>query len=337
VGNVSPPIGTTSARQVNYRLPFSHPLFRSKTQNKRDSLTLALVSPVRHADNGIMLHCLFRLLWVAAVLPAIFFCTPIVRANGCYIPQQAYPAMPSIPVQRAIIVHRDGQETLVVESGVQSPSPTVGWILPLPAEPTRLEKADPGMLISASMSLRPWLIHDLRHPWETILWVFGLFFGTPLAALALFKEPYARRSKLILVVWFFCLLTLVGLFLPSLGVSSRSDAIGDSGVTLLSVQKVGDYDTTVLKARSGDDLSQWLTHHGLRALPDTARPIVDSYIKDNWCFPGLGSAPLRQGACCSAPDHGDIPGHRSSLPHAPDCHRRFNNPRRPHRDLQHSH
>ena len=47
------------------------------------------------------------------------------RADGVYIPQRAYPALPTIPVQRAIIIHRDGIETLIVESTFQSKSPDV--------------------------------------------------------------------------------------------------------------------------------------------------------------------------------------------------------------------
>lgn len=238
--------------------------------------------PLPTPHNRIML--ISRLTCFAAILLSLCLSIPAAHANGCYIPQQAYPAMPTIPVQRAIIVHRDGQETLIVESGVQSPSPTVGWILPLPTEPTRLEKADPGMLISASMSLRPWLIHDLQQPAEGILFLFA-FCAAPLAALALVREPKRRRERMKLAATVsIMVLLIISTLLPSLGSSGRSDAIGSSGVTLLNAQQVGNYDVSVLKARSGDDLSQWLTNHGLRALPDAARPVVDSYIKDNWCF-----------------------------------------------------
>ena len=61
--------------------------------------------------------------------------------DGGYWPEPAFPAMPTIPVQRAVVVHRDGVEALVVESAFESPSPNVGWILPLPAEPTELDVA----------------------------------------------------------------------------------------------------------------------------------------------------------------------------------------------------
>ena len=95
-----------------------------------------------------------------------------VLANGVYFPQEAYPAMPTIPIQRAIIVYRDGIETLIVESTVDSESPEVGWILPLPKEPEKLEVADSGMLVSMSMCLRSRLIHDLKIQRD---WILGIF------------------------------------------------------------------------------------------------------------------------------------------------------------------
>ena len=58
--------------------------------------------------------------------------------NGVYVPQQGYPVMPTIPVQRAIIVYRDGVQTLVVESAFQTEAKDVAWILPLPAVPVKL-------------------------------------------------------------------------------------------------------------------------------------------------------------------------------------------------------
>jgi hypothetical protein len=102
--------------------------------------------------------------------------------------------------------------------------------------------------------------------------------------LALSRDLARHRVRLILLSCFFFAMLIASTLFPSLGVSGRSDAIGDPGVTFLNVQQVGNYDVSVLKAQSGDDLSQWLSRNGLRTLPDTARPVVDAYIKDNWCF-----------------------------------------------------
>ncbi len=37
------------------------------------------------------------------------------RGDGVYVPKAAYPALPTIPAQRAVIVYRHHVETLVVE------------------------------------------------------------------------------------------------------------------------------------------------------------------------------------------------------------------------------
>lgn len=227
---------------------------------------------------------LSRLTCLAAILLSLCLTIPTALANGCYIPEQAYPAMPTIPVQRAIIVHRDGQETLIVESAVQSPSPTVGWILPLPAEPTRLEKADPGMLISASMSLRPRLMHDLGKPWAAAPYLFILL-APPLLVTLLIKDPIKRRAARTRAIAFSLVLALLmSILLPSLSKASASMSSQPSGINILSAQRVGDYDVTVLKARSADDLSLWLTDRKLQPLSPAGRSIADSYIAGHWCF-----------------------------------------------------
>ena len=77
-------------------------------------------------------------------------------ADGGFWPAQAFPKMPEIPAQRAIIAFRDGVETLVVESTVASPSPMVGWTVPLPADPTRIAPVDPGIMNTAWFCTRPW-------------------------------------------------------------------------------------------------------------------------------------------------------------------------------------
>lgn len=244
----------------------------------------ALVPRIPTPDNALMRHPLSRLIWVTAILLAAFFCASAARANGCYMPEQAYPAMPTIPVQRAIIVHRDGQETLIVESGVQSPSPTVGWILPLPAHPTRIEKADPGMLVSASIALRPELMHDLGKPWAAAPYLLVLL-APPLLVTLLIKDPLKRRAARMRAIGFSLVLAMgMATILPMLSHASVSPSSQPAGINVLSAQRVGDYDVTILKARSADDLSLWLTDRKLMALSPAGQSIADSYIAGNWCF-----------------------------------------------------
>jgi hypothetical protein len=86
-----------------------------------------------------------RLLAVLAAVAAMLAAAPAARGDGMYFPEHAFPELPTIPMQRALIVHKGGMETLVVESTFKSGSPGVGWVLPLPAEPTAFsERATSG-------------------------------------------------------------------------------------------------------------------------------------------------------------------------------------------------
>jgi len=102
--------------------------------------------------------------WVVAVVAAAFWFSPQALGNGKYLSEVAHPLDPAIPLQRALISYKDGVETLVIESSYLSDSANVGWILPLPAEPTKLDKADAALLKSVSTSLRPAITHDLTRP-----------------------------------------------------------------------------------------------------------------------------------------------------------------------------
>ena len=119
-------------------------------------------------------------------------------ADGKYWPEPAYPAAPKMPLQRALIAFDNGVETLVVESSFESASPGVGWVLPLPAEPTKLAAADPGMLTSLSISLRPDIVHDL-HDERVLVFLLTLLIA-PYALVFIFARDPAVRSRAILYV-----------------------------------------------------------------------------------------------------------------------------------------
>ena len=218
--------------------------------------------------------------------------------NGCYIPDVATEKMPSIPVQRALITYRDGVETLAVESGVQTESASVGWILPLPETPTSIAKGEPGMLVSVSMALRPHFVHDLRQPWELPLGILALL-ALPLLAIVFTRDAAARRQR---AIEYLCVSAFVALIfsclLPSLSRAGES-TVGSGGIELLSSQRVGNFSVDVLSARSADDLQAWLRQNHLRDLSAQARDIVVDYIARGWRFavarldvaPGIACTP----------------------------------------------
>jgi len=62
-------------------------------------------------------------------------------ADGCYVPARAVKKIPEIPAQRALISFKDGRETMVISSALNSESQELGWIIPVPCVPDSIEKA----------------------------------------------------------------------------------------------------------------------------------------------------------------------------------------------------
>jgi len=208
------------------------------------------------------------------------FLVAVAKADGVYIPEQAYPAMPAIPAQRAMITYRNGEETLIVESTFQSSSHSVGWILPVPAEPTRLELGDSGMLTSLSMSLRPRITHDLSQ-WPPRLICLLALALIPAAVVVFATNSGRRRSFLtVIALVYVFLLLLATLLLPSLGREGSTKAF----VNVISSQRLGDYQVHVLHADDADALSSWLKDNGLMPLSSAAMPIAEDYISRRWYF-----------------------------------------------------
>jgi hypothetical protein len=188
--------------------------------------------------------------------------------------------MPAIPHQRALIAWRDGLETLVVETTYDTPSPSVGWVLPLPAEPVELKAGDPGMLTSLAMSLRPEITNDL----SADVWLLACLavFAAVMAATWIFIRDVAWRVILSLL-WMFGLVVFPCIT-STAGRHMSAGGAAPDGVTVAATQRVGDYEVTVLRAERAEALSEWLRGQGLRALDAPARAVVDDYIARKWCF-----------------------------------------------------
>ncbi len=203
-------------------------------------------------------------------------------ADGKYWPEPAYPETPKMPFQRALIAFDNGVETLVVESSFESASPGVGWVLPLPAEPTKLVAADPGMLTSLSMSLRPEIRHDLHD--ERVLALLLTVLIAPYALVVmLIRNPATRISAIINVavidLWLLFLLSALTTAESSTGPGATEEA-----ATVASSQRVGNYDVSVLRAKTPEVLATWLTANGFQPLATGETKVVEDYIADGWCF-----------------------------------------------------
>jgi hypothetical protein len=174
----------------------------------------------------------------------------------------------------------------VVESSFESESHDVGWVLPLPAEPTKLDVAEAGMLTSMSLCLQPRITHDLETYAKVPLVLLLCFF--PFVCIAvLVEKPRSRRKWVgIILALIIYVIIIASLFLPTLGRAREFAArsLGGGRITELSRQRVGNYDVSVLKADDSNALSGWLRDNSLKSLDAKAKVVVDDYISRKWCF-----------------------------------------------------
>lgn len=218
-----------------------------------------------------------------AMLILLSLC-PQLLANGGYKPTIEVAASPTIPVQRALITFRDGVETLIVESTFQTPSREVVWILPLPAEPTSLTKADSGLLETLSIQLQPKIITTSAIPWTLIL--AAALLVIPLAFTRFMTQ---ERLSIVSVIGIALIGWVIGMvvFMPALG-RARSSAGGgagtEPGVAILDSLRVGNYDSKILRADSASALADYLAMHKLQPLSASEKKIFDQYIAEGWCF-----------------------------------------------------
>jgi hypothetical protein len=200
--------------------------------------------------------------------------------DGCYIPERAVKKIPDIVAQRAALSWKNGEETLIIESALDSLAQQLGWIIPVPAVPTTIEKSTPGSLKTLDFCIQPRITHDLYPLLKAtvvVLLVVNLLTGT-----WLFKRRHFSSLALLLVVIFL----LNGLLL-SAGDTSRTTASRSSGVRVEKSATVGSYDVSILRLDRPDGLDAWLTENGFAALPDAAGPIVADYVSRGWVFAAI--------------------------------------------------
>src|SRR5271165_4941877 len=92
---------------------------------------------------------------------AFLLSASVAFGDGCYVPERAVRKIPEIVAQRAVLSWKDGVETLVISSALDSEAQTLGWIIPVPAVPTTMEKATPGALKTLDVCIQPTITHDL--------------------------------------------------------------------------------------------------------------------------------------------------------------------------------
>ncbi|MBI5632890.1 MAG: DUF2330 domain-containing protein [Nitrospirae bacterium] len=201
-------------------------------------------------------------------------------ADGVYLPDRAIRKLPEIPSQRAIISHKDGVETLIVESAIKAEGQSFGWIIPLPSEPIEFRKVTTELLNVFSNNLEPEIIH------ENIAGSVSIF----LLATSFFVILIFIRLRLsVLLAACFIFLFLAMLIGPKLGQKGMSRAPAGittavQGVEIMQHRDIGSYEVTVIKAAGTEDINTWLEQNEFATIPLAGISIIDDYIKHNWVF-----------------------------------------------------
>jgi hypothetical protein len=211
------------------------------------------------------------------VLAVLLFASAAL-GDGCYIPELAVRKIPEIPAQRAVLSWKDGMETLVISSTLDSDAQKLGWIIPVPAVPKIIEKVSPGALKTLNFCIQPKITHDLS-PGITLA-VFVAVVANLLVGTLLFD----RKRFLTVLIALFLVLLFWSLLLPALGTTGAAKA---ANVRVEKSATVGSYDVSVLRPSRSDGLNVWLAENGFSPLPTAADKTIADYISKGWVFAAI--------------------------------------------------
>lgn len=239
--------------------------------------------------------------WVTVVL-ATLLAPSFSPADGVYLPPRAFPKLPEIPSQTAIIAYDQGVETLVVESTMNaSQGDRFAWIVPLPVEPTKIEKASPGIIKSVRNSLGSYVhsdsqligfgnaaqaassLHIIRNAllpsWP--FFVLASFFWT--LGLMRKSNPVPFLENKPALIFFFLGILVLLTFGPGVLKAGYPD-LSRSQMREIRREHVGNYSVVVVRATSIENLGDWLKDNGFADIPTGAKPILEDHIRQKWCF-----------------------------------------------------
>ena len=205
----------------------------------------------------------------------------VALGDGCYIPERAVRKIPEIPAQRAILSWKDGIETLVISSSLDSEAQKLGWIIPVPAVPRTLEKESPGALKTLNHGIQPKITHDLLP--LVINTIVVVFVGNLLVGTMLFA-----KKQLLNVFFSLVLIVMFSTCLLPAGINPGAEApTKAANVKVEKTVAVGSYDVSVLRLAKPDALNAWLDENGFSSLPTAAETIVADYIAKGWVFAAI--------------------------------------------------
>ena len=237
-------------------------------------------------------------------------------ADGVVIPPVAYPAEVAMPAQSALICWSNGLERLVIGTEFIGTGTNFAWVVPLPSKPT-IEEASSGLFTTLEYISRPNIIHNV-FPFHLLLLIgvgviylllnvrrntqprisdtlISVFVGLAIMPLSACMAlplvvllPYTvwrvrtgREAPWVILALLFILFLMSSMLLPALGTAGVSAS--ETGVSVLSHEIIGEYDTTTITAKDSQALDEWLKRNGYAVFPATDK-VVSNYVSRGWIF-----------------------------------------------------
>ena len=161
--------------------------------------------------------------FIAAAILGVLASASCAWADGLFLPEKTVEKTPAIPVERAVISWKDGVETLILASSADSDSQKLGWLIPIPAAPQKIEPQTPGGLKTLVSCIQPQITNDLG--WELIGVIAVAFGGNAFLAILMFKRQWLAGFLPAAIV----VILLAGVLSPMLGPRNLSVALVGPG------------------------------------------------------------------------------------------------------------
>jgi hypothetical protein len=227
---------------------------------------------------------------IAAIALILATTTAQSMADGKMFWRENIP--PKIPYQRALILFAEGTETLILQSRYEIPGgdekTSLGWVVPVPAVPEIASMpADMAshLFMYLSMNSRPRVTRIAPTVFGFLFFaVAGLSLLTLLLCLLSFVVPFPKgfkknRNKLARCsMWGLLIVFFMAIIIPSFMTARKS-----IGVDVITEQRVGIYDVSVVRSDDAKGLIHWLNEHDF-TFGDSDTAVFDSYVSKGWCF-----------------------------------------------------
>jgi hypothetical protein len=244
------------------------------------------------------MHIEVRLRRNLAMAILLLVTTGRTLADGKMYVRETVPA--NIPYQRALILFKDGTETLILQSKYEiaevDTKTAIGWVVPVPAVPEvaslPADRAE-GMFFRLSRVSQP----EVTRVSSTIRTIFVLgLSGFALLTLVLYLVSFLsaapsvlKNNQKVLGRLSLCALLIAVVLWPIL-LPSLS---GGRGVDVIAEHHVGVYDVRVIRSDSAAGLIEWLNANQYK-FGEEDKAAFASCISRGWCFVVANIQPWRE-------------------------------------------